>query len=106
MYKPLFNTVLVEISDQDAKWGGGNNENIGGEVYREGVLLKVGGMVPTNDYPITPEGMDAIHELVNRLVGKPIRWNEGHEAGTVFEEDGKKYALLYWWDLRGEKIEQ
>jgi hypothetical protein len=103
MYKPLFNTVLVEISDQDAKWGSGTNENIGGEAYREGTLIEVGGILMTAEYPNSD---DAIEEIDNRLklfVGKTLIWNEGHEAGTVFEEAGKKYALLYWWDLRGVK---
>lgn len=100
MYKPLFNKVLVEVNDQDAKWGSGNNDNIGGEVYREGKLIETGQYFATADYPVRPE---EVVPLVESLLGKTIMWHEGHEAGTVFEENGKKYALIYWWDVIGVK---
>ena len=96
MYKPLFNQVLVEIDDIDAKWGKGSDDNIGGEVYREGKLLEAGAMFATADYPISPEELSS---EVEKIIGKPVMWNEGHEAGKIFDEDGKKYALVYWWDL-------
>lgn len=102
MYKPLFNKVLVEIDDQDAKWGSGNNDNIGGVAYRQGILmpLKDTPFFSTADYPVPPE---EIAPLLEKLEGKTIMWHEGHEAGTVFEENGKKYALIYWWDIAGVK---
>ena len=102
MYKPLFNTVLVEINDKEAAWGKGNDDNLGGEVFREGKVVEVGLMMPTKDYA----GIPSTASFNDVVMDKAVVWNEGHEAGTVFEEDGKKYALLYWWDLRGVKNEQ
>lgn len=95
-YKPSFNRVLVEIDDKEAIWGKGTDTNLGGEVYREGKVLQVGECIQTSDYPDYPDEDD-----MNALVGKNIMWNEGHEAGTVFEENGKKYALIYWFDITG-----
>lgn len=106
MYKPLFNTVLVEIDDKQAKWGKGNDDSLGGEVFREGKLLDVGSFVPTGDYPASLQDLIVIREDTGAMIGKTVMWNEGHEAGTVFEDNGKKYALLYWWDIRGVKDEQ
>lgn len=105
MYKPFLNKVLVQIDDKDAKWGNSSGDNIGGEVYREGKVLAVGLLVPTADYPIS--NMTSENKLkedtVLATVGKYIMWHEGHEAGTVFEESGDKYALIYWWDIAGVK---
>jgi hypothetical protein len=28
-------------------------------------------------------------------------WNEGVEAGTIFEFDNKLFGMIYWWDIRG-----
>lgn len=104
MFKPKFNKVLVEINDEEAKWGSGNDDNMLGASYREGVFIKRGCLVSTKDYPI--EGnyykstvIDELHDMV----GKTIMWHEGTEAGTVFEEDGKKYGLIYWFDIIGVK---
>jgi hypothetical protein len=42
-------------------------------------------------------------DSIEELKGKYIMWHEGHEAGTVFEHDNKKYALIFWWDIIGVK---
>lgn len=101
MYKPKFNHVLVEINDKDAKWGSGDDGNIGGVVYREGKVIDAGDVFETSEYPDLD--VDDVVEMIAELKGKEVIWNEGHEAGTVFEEDGKKYALIYWWDIIGVK---
>lgn len=108
MYKPLFNHVLVELEVD--KWARGSDDSFGGEVYREGKLLKIGNCFATSDYPeFNPLGN------LEDLVGKTIMWNEGHEAGKVFEHTTtndkgesvtKKYALIYWWDIVGVKAEK
>lgn len=95
MYKPLFNQVLVEIDDSDAKWGKGNDDSFGGETFREGQLREFGTLLYTKDYP----EVEGVVELLEELIGKRVLWNEGHEAGKVFEHDDKKYALVYWWEL-------
>lgn len=98
MYKPSFNTILVEL--QADEWGGGNDDSMLGKSYREGVVVS-GQKTPffaTKDYPISPE---EIIPLINELEGKHIMFNEGVEAGTVHEEDGKLYGFIYWWDVRG-----
>lgn len=108
MYKPLFNTVLVEIDDKESKWGKGNDDSLGGEVFREGKVIETpDGLTRTDNYPwASADEAAEWAQKVADLKGKTVMWNEGHEAGTVFEEDGKKYALLYWFDLRGVKDEQ
>lgn len=105
MYKPLFNKVLVEIDDKDAKWGNGSDDSIAGEVYREGKVVSVGLMIPTADYPLpeTQAEQALTENTALDLINKQIMWHEGHEAGTVFEENDKKYALIYWWDIIGVK---
>lgn len=103
MYKPKFNHVLVEINDKDAKWGAGDDGNIGGVVYREGSVIEVGDLVITHEYPLPNDGLLLLEEALKLFVGKQVMWNEGHEAGTVHEENGKKYALIFWWDIIGVK---
>ena len=98
MYKPLFNKVLVEIDDKESNWGKGTDTNLGGEVYREGKVLETGMLVDTPDYNTI--AIDMVGWL-SGLTGKQIMWNEGHEAGTIFEENSKKYALIYWFDIVG-----
>lgn len=101
MYEPLFNQVLVEIDDKEAKWGKGNDDSMLGASYREGLLLSVGEVIPTqehHDYNPWPN--------LEPIVGKQIMWNEGHEAGKVFEHEGKMYALVYWWDIVGVKKDE
>lgn len=102
MYKPKFNHVLVEIDDKDARWGT-NEENIGGAVYREGVIRSVGHIISTQEYPLSQE--DTAFVVKSLPVGQAVMWNEGHEAGTVFDHDDKKYALLYYFDIIGDKDE-
>lgn len=104
MYQPSFNSILVEL--QADEWGGGNDDSMMGKSYREGVVVALGGFMPTNDYPLSADGMNAAHELVKRMTGKHIMFNEGVEAGTVHEHEGKVYGFIYWWDVRGVKDEQ
>jgi hypothetical protein len=105
VFKPLFNTVLVEIKEDKWARASGNDDNIGGEVFREGKVISFGSLAPDSDHPVyLVNGLaQQLCDDLDRLAEKTVIWNEGHEAGTVFEEDGKKYALLYWWDLRGVK---
>jgi len=107
MYKPKFNHVLVEIDDNAAKWGKSDDGNLGGEVYREGRVLEVpdrGNLFAFGDTKEMPfESQEFLIATLASYVGKQIMWNEGHEAGTVFEHGGKKYALIYWFDIIGVK---
>jgi hypothetical protein len=97
MYKPKFNSVLVQIDDEDAKWGTGNDESMLGKSYSKGKVVEVAKAFPHRDYPVQPTMADL------DLTGQDIMWNEGAEAGTTFEEDGKLYGMIYWWDIRGVK---
>lgn len=101
MYDPLFNSVLVEINDKDAIWGSGNDESMLGKSYSKGKIVKVAPLTPTDHYPLETKGAIEIANKLDSLTGKDILWNEGCEAGTTFEEDGKMYGLIYWWDIRG-----
>lgn len=104
MYQPKFNSVLVEIDDADALWGGGNDESMLGASFSKGKAVAMGTLVNTNNYPLVDaqELPDLLTDITD-CIGKDILWNEGAEAGTVFEEDGKKYGFIYWWDIRGVK---
>jgi hypothetical protein len=103
MYKPLFNKVLVEINQDNKKWGSAD-DSIAGESYREGVVLGLGTIFGTLEHPINNENAGRmILEELNPLIGREIMWNEGHEAGTTWEDDGKVYGLIYWWEILGVK---
>lgn len=95
MYEPVFNSVLVQIDDKDAKWGSGNDESMLGASYSKGKVIRVSETLATKDYPIAPV------EDIDKLEGQQVLWNEGHEAGTIFEFAGKKFGFIYWWDIRG-----
>lgn len=107
MYKPQVNTVLVEIPVE--KWGRGNEEGILGKSYREGKIVDSGFITTTREYPNLNTD-DLIDIIADFIPGAEIFWNEGVEAGTIWdgERDAsgeiiKLYAFIYWWDIRGVK---
>ena len=109
MYQPKFNSVLVQIDDTDAAWGGGNDESMMGKSFHKGRVVEIGKeLFPGGSAgELNPQGMIDISPLIRDLVGKDIIWNEGDEAGTTFEEDGKLYGFIYWYSIRGVKdVEQ
>lgn len=103
MYKPKFNSVLVEIDETDAKWGSaGEGESISarlGKSYSKGKLVEIGDLMVDDKYDA--ETLTAAVTLLTEMIGKDIVWNEGHEAGTLFEDGDKLYGFIYWWDIRG-----
>lgn len=102
MFKPQFNKVLVEIDDKEAKWGSGNDESILGASYREGKVIELSSSIfRTNEQPSI--NTDIVVANLEDMIGKTIMWHEGTEAGTIFEENGKKYGLIYWFDIIGLK---
>lgn len=100
MYEPVFNSVLVEIDDKDAEWGSGNDESMLGKSFSKGTVILVAAAVPTAAYPEPPTMAD-----IAKFKGRKIIWNEGTEAGTTFEFDGKLFGMIYWFDIRGVKVE-
>lgn len=105
MFKPQFNKVLVEIDDKEAKWGSGNDESMLGASYREGKLLEIAEVLIPIDRTqrMSVDTLEDTFEILKKMMGKTIMWHEGTEAGTVFEENGKKYGLIYWFDIIGFK---
>ena len=107
MYQPKFNSVLVEIDDTDAAWGGGNDESMLGKSFHKGKAISIGLLVPTSQYPF--ESLSATHQeflkQAEDCIGRDIIWNEGAESGTTFEEDGKLYGFIYWYDIRACRVE-
>lgn len=105
MYKPTFNTILVEIVVD--KWAPGNDDSMLGRSYREGRIVadQVIKLLPTKDYPLNDNEKEIVADEYESFIGKDIMWNEGTEAGTTFEEDGKLYGFIYWWDVRGLKTD-
>jgi hypothetical protein len=102
MYEPVFNSVLVEIDDKDAQWGSGNDESMMGKAYRMGKIIRIADVISNEEHPID----DAVAKDLNKLKGKQVMWNEGVEAGTTFEFDGKLFGMIYWWDIRGVKVNE
>lgn len=109
MYNPLFNSVLVEIDDPEAQYGSSEGSDAPlGKAFHKGIVVKVGAYVPEASYPVWKEfknenvtyGFDYL-SFVKDIIGKKIIWNEGAEAGTMFEHDGKQYGFVYWHDIRG-----
>lgn len=106
MYEPILNSVLVEIDDADAKWGRGNDDAMLGKSYSKGRVIEVATFAQEESHPfIDRSEAESIFEKVYSLKGKKIIWNEGHEAGTTFDFDGKQFAMIYWWDIRGVLVE-
>lgn len=113
MYNPKFNSVLVEIDDKDAEWGGENNSEMLGKSYSKGKVISIGLLIPTQAYPfesLSDTHYDCVASFdvaflneVETCIGQDIMWNEGTEAGTTFEHDGKLYGFIYWFDIRGVK---
>lgn len=102
MYEPIFNSILVEIYDADAQWGSGNDDSMLGKSHTKGKVIRIGKLIETQAYPDVD---DWIIENLNKLVGKNIIWNEGAEAGTTFEFDQKLFGFIYWYDIRGVKVD-
>lgn len=103
MYAPLFNHVLVEVDDTEAAWGGARDESAGllGASFNKGKLVDYGLIFPYGDSSRLGDGIEYIGDQIKILKDKPVMWHKGHEGDSVFEHDGKKYALLFWWDLVG-----
>lgn len=98
MYEPAFNSVLVEINDEDAKYGSGNDESMLGKSYSKGTVIKIGDLAGVDKYPVN---IEVLAEDIFKLKGCQIMWNEGAEAGTTFDVGEKKYGFIYWYDIRG-----
>jgi hypothetical protein len=103
MYKPKFNHVLVEITESvEDKYSKADDGSLGGKVYREGKVVELGEFFATSDV-LDVSTFDEVVPFLEELNGKEIMWNEGTEAGTVFEHDGKKYGLINWINIIGVK---
>lgn len=102
MYEPIFNSVLVEIRDEEAKWSPGNDESMLGKSFSKGKVIRFGNFVDTDTYP-DMDGTD--YDNLLKLAGKNIIWNEGAEAGTTFEFDQKLFGFIYWYDIRSVKVD-
>lgn len=101
MYQPVFNSVLVEIEDKDAQWGSGNDDSMLGKSFSKGKVITVAGLVATGDHPLSDIAIEKVSNAFKEIKGESIMWNQGTEAGTEFEHEGKKYGFIYWWDIRG-----
>lgn len=101
MYEPAFNSVLVEINDEDAKYGSGNDESMLGKSYSKGTFISMGLVMTTQAYPMSTEQESGVADVIGEFEGKSIIWNEGAEAGTTFDVGEKKYGFIYWYDIRG-----
>lgn len=102
MYQPKFNSVLVEIDDKEGNWGGSGDDSVMGKSYNKGKVIQVGNLHSTHEHPLEKLEKDTqLSGLLTELKGKDIMWNEGDEAGVTFEENGKLYGFIYYWNIRG-----
>jgi hypothetical protein len=101
MYTPLFNTVLIELEEDAAAKYTSHDDSMLGKSYRKGTVTEVGGIMATKDYPVPDKDLGDTRQWFVDMIGKRILFNEGTESGTVFDHDGKRYAFIYWWDIRG-----
>lgn len=104
MYEPIFNSVLVEIDDEDAQWGSGNDDSMLGKSYSKGKVIEVGGLVSEHAHPLSDIALVSMSNKLKQLKGRNIMWNEGVEAGTLFDFEDKQFGFIYWWDIRGCKV--
>ena len=101
MFSPKFNSVLVEIDNKDGEWGGSGDDTVLGKSFHKGKLIKIGERLTTQANPISEQDSVRIAEMLSDTKGKTIIWNEGDEAGTTFEYEGKLYGFVYYWNIRG-----
>ena len=99
LYRPLGNTVLVELIDEDEVYGTGNDDSMMGLSYQFGKLLEVGPMFSTADYPLNADVVKGV--LDDLTPGQRIIFNKGAEANASFTHEGKQYAMIFWWEIRG-----
>jgi hypothetical protein len=110
MYEPLFNVCLVRIDDRESAWGGSKDDSAGllGQSYNKGTLVELPyGLFPFGDTHAlaNTDGLVTINDDLNKFVGKHIMWSKGHEGENTFEHNGDKYALVFWWDIVGVKVD-
>ncbi len=105
MYSPKFNSVLVEIDNKDGEWGGSGDDTVLGKSFHKGKVIKIGLVIPTQQYPIIEQVSlnGLVGDTLIDMLGKDVIWNEGCEAGTTFEFEGKLYGFIYWSDIRAVK---
>ena len=103
MFTPKFNSVLVEIDNKDGEWGGSGDDTVMGKSFHKGKVIEVGELIYSQEHPFLFDHEDTKVVADKLCVGKTIIWNEGDEAGTTFEFEGKLYGFVYWWNIRGVK---
>lgn len=101
--KPLNNHLLVEVIRDDEDVIRYTQD----ETLRKGKVLNasfsnyhltgMGGMRICE----TPQELEQMTLELDYLVGKTVMWSEGAESGTVFQHEGKDYALVSFWQLIG-----
>lgn len=97
--KPFNNNVLIEIIREDD----GVSRTDENETKNRGKLL---------DYSIASHHLTASSALefssifisdqkvlLDKCIGKIVRWEEFAEGGQTFEENGKNYALIPFWRI-------
>lgn len=99
MIKPLFNQCLIELVDDYA----GVVRSTADERVQKGYL---------RDYQIIEQHLttstghkidklEVYYQELKALVGQLVYYQEYADSGAVFEQDGKKWALVPWYRLIG-----
>lgn len=99
MIKPLNNHLLVEVIDEHSAV----HYNKTDAQYQKGVVLD--GRF-TADHLTTSTGyrissIESIYKYFMSLKGKTVYWGQYADSGQVFEQDGKKLALIPFYRVVG-----
>jgi hypothetical protein len=109
MYEPVFNAVVVQIDDKEAAWGGDKSDDGPfGSSYNKGKIVAVADdFFPFGDTAhLSVDHVDKMRDRVAHILmtGRPVMWHKGHEGESIFDFNGEKFAMIFWWDLVGVKV--
>lgn len=99
MIRPLFGNCLIELVDDYAGVIRSDaNERVQKGYLRDAFIMDEH-LTTSTGHTITH--IDEWGSQINGLVGKLVYYQEYADSGAVFEQDGKKWALVPWWRLIG-----
>jgi hypothetical protein len=99
MIKPLNNHLLVEVIDEHSAVHYDKTD----EQYQKGRVLgyhfDLNHLTTSTGYTIA--GFELLSKEYGELMDKVVYWGQYADSGQVFEQDGKKLALIPFYRLVG-----
>lgn len=100
MIRPLFNNCLIELVDDYAGvLRSTADERVQKGYLHDGTMLIADHLTTSTGYHI--EGLLDYAKQLGKLKGKLVYYQEYADSGAVFEQDGKRWALVPWYRLIG-----